>query len=38
MHANQVWSLWQDLALQVAWGFTEPGRRRFVEWVTGFGP
>ena len=35
MHANEVWSLWQGLALQVAWGFTEPGRRRFVEWVTG---
>jgi hypothetical protein len=35
MQANQLWSLWQDLALEVAVGFTQPGRRRFVEWVTG---
>src|SRR5687768_6505767 len=35
MQANQLWSLWQDLALEVAAGFTQPGRRRFVEWVTG---
>src|SRR5262245_7178729 len=35
MHAKRLWSAWQALALAVAWGFTEPGRRRFVEWVTG---
>ncbi|SRR5579871_24786 len=35
MHANAVWSTWQALVLEVAAGFTQPGRRRFVEWVTG---
>jgi hypothetical protein len=35
MHASLVWSLWQGLILEVAASFTEPGRRRFVEWVTG---
>ena len=35
MHAKRLWSAWQALALAVAGGFTEPGRRRFVEWVTG---
>jgi hypothetical protein len=35
MHAKRLWSAWQALALAVAWGFTQPGRRRFVEWVTG---
>jgi hypothetical protein len=35
MHATPVWSIWQALVLEVAAGFTEPGRRRFVEWVTG---
>jgi DDE superfamily endonuclease len=35
MQAKPVWSLWQELALRAAAGFTEPGRRRFVEWVTG---
>jgi hypothetical protein len=35
MHATEVWSLWQALVLEVALGFTAPGRRRFVEWVTG---
>jgi hypothetical protein len=35
MHATLVWSLWQALILEVAAGFTQPGRRRFVEWVTG---
>lgn len=35
MHANQLWSLWRSLILAVATGFTRPGQRRFVEWVTG---
>jgi hypothetical protein len=35
MHANQLWSTWQALILHVAAGFTHPGQRRFVEWVTG---
>lgn len=35
MHAIRVWFLWQALVLEVAAGFTQPGRRRFVEWVTG---
>src|SRR5882757_7347101 len=35
MHAIRVWVLWQALVLEVAAGFTAPGRRRFVEWVTG---
>ena len=35
MHATQLWSTWQALTVQVAVGFTAPGQRRFVEWVTG---
>ena len=35
MQAKLLWSTWQALALDVALGFTHPGRRRFVEWVTG---
>src|SRR6266851_128512 len=35
MHATQLWATWQALSLEVATGFTEPGQRRFVEWVTG---
>jgi hypothetical protein len=35
MHAIRLWVLWQALVLEVAAGFTRPGRRRFVEWVTG---
>src|ERR1044072_3899083 len=35
MHGSLVWSLWQGLILEVAASFTEPGPRRFVEWVTG---
>ena len=35
MHAKRLWAAWQALALAVAAGFTAPGRRRFVEWVTG---
>src|ERR1044072_3239433 len=35
MHGSLVWSLWQGLILEVAASFTEPGPRRFVEWITG---
>jgi hypothetical protein len=35
MQAILLWPLWQALALEVAGSFTAPGRRRFVEWVTG---
>jgi hypothetical protein len=35
MHGKQLWPLWQELALGLAAGFTQQGRRRFVEWVTG---
>jgi hypothetical protein len=35
MHANQLWSLWQDLLRPFAWLFTRAGWRRFAEWVTG---
>jgi hypothetical protein len=35
MHATLLWSTWQALALEVAAGFTQRGRQRFVEWVTG---
>lgn len=35
MHTTQLWSTWQALTVQVAVGFTHPGQRRFVEWVTG---
>ena len=35
MYVNLLWSTWQALALEVAGGFTGPGQRRFVEWVTG---
>src|SRR6266568_4939103 len=35
MHAIRVWVLWQALVLEVAAGFSQPGRRRFVQWATG---
>src|SRR5436190_8261402 len=35
MHANSVWPTWQALALEVVGGFTRPGQRRLVEWITG---
>lgn len=35
MHPNPLWATWLSLALDLASGFTRPGRRRFVEWVTG---
>jgi DDE superfamily endonuclease len=35
MHATPLWPTWQALALDLARGFTQRGRQRFVEWVTG---
>jgi hypothetical protein len=35
MHPNRLWSTWLSLVLEFAGGFTQPGRRRFVEWITG---
>lgn len=35
MHPNRLWSTWLSLVLEFASGFTQPGRRRFVEWITG---
>ena len=35
MHSKLLWSIWLSLVLQLAVGFTRPGRRLFVKWVTG---
>jgi hypothetical protein len=35
VQAKRLWSIWQDLVLRLALGFTTAGRRRFLEWVTG---
>jgi hypothetical protein len=36
MHAKRLWSIWQALILNMAFGFGQlRGRQRFVEWVTG---
>src|SRR5258708_25409700 len=35
MHPTRLWSTWLSLVLELAGGFTRPGRRRFVEWLTG---
>jgi hypothetical protein len=35
MQAKHLWALWQALLLPYALTFTDPGYRRFVEWVTG---
>ena len=35
MHPNRLWSTWLSLVLEFASGFTRPGQRRFVEWITG---
>lgn len=35
MHPTRLWSTWLSLVLELAGGFTQPGRRRFVEWITG---
>jgi hypothetical protein len=35
MNGKRLWSLWQDIVLTFAIGFTRRGEQRFVEWVTG---
>jgi hypothetical protein len=35
MQATVLWATWLSLATRCAAGFTAPGQRRFVEWVTG---
>src|SRR5258708_30688527 len=35
MHPTGLWSAWLSLVLELAGGFTRPGRRRLVEWLTG---
>jgi hypothetical protein len=35
MNATWLWPLWQAIVLSMAWGFTQRGKKRFVQWVTG---
>jgi hypothetical protein len=35
MNATWLWPLWQAIVLSLAWGFTQRGKQRFVQWVTG---
>jgi hypothetical protein len=35
MNATWLWPLWQAIVLSVALGFTQRGKQRFVQWVTG---
>src|SRR5262249_31036184 len=35
MKASGLWPLWQAIVLSLAWGFTQRGKQRFVQWVTG---
>jgi hypothetical protein len=35
MKVTRLWPHWQAIVLSMALGFTRPGKRRFVEWVTG---
>src|SRR5262245_11578221 len=35
MKAIWLWPLWQAVVLSMAWGFTQRGKQRFVQWVTG---
>jgi hypothetical protein len=35
MHATRLWALWQAILLSLAGGFTQQGKKRFIEWVTG---
>src|SRR5215471_11953859 len=35
MQGKALWSLWQELVLGCALGFTRVGRLRFLEWLTG---
>src|SRR4051812_45736479 len=35
MKATWLWPLWQAIVLSMTWGFTQRGKQRFVQWVTG---
>jgi hypothetical protein len=35
MKATWLWPLWQAIVLSLALGFTQRGKQRFVQWVTG---
>src|SRR5262245_18205622 len=35
MKGSRLWSIWQGLILSLAIGFTQRGRQRFVQWVSG---
>jgi hypothetical protein len=35
MNATWLWPVWQAVVLSLAWGFTQRGKQRFVQWVTG---
>jgi hypothetical protein len=35
MKATWLWPMWQAIVLSLAWGFTQRGKQRFVQWVTG---
>jgi DDE family transposase len=35
MKTTRLWSIWQAILLSFALGFTQRGKQRFVEWVTG---
>jgi hypothetical protein len=35
MKATWLWPLWQAIVLSMALGFTQRGKQRFVQWVTG---
>ena len=35
MNATWLWPLWQAIVLSLALGFTQRGKQRFVQWVTG---
>ena len=35
MKAIWLWPMWQAIVLSMAWGFTQRGKQRFVQWVTG---
>jgi hypothetical protein len=35
MQSTWLWPLWQPIVLSLAWGFTQRGKQRFVQWVTG---
>ncbi len=35
MKGSRAWSIWQAVVLSLAFGLFPPGKRRFVQWVTG---